>query len=72
MRARHNLSGSGDIQSVADLGNSFAVVGETRLAPFSKEDVLSLAIMLAAPLLLLLLFVIPLDEMVDRIFGLFL
>jgi hypothetical protein len=66
------LLGAGDIQSLADLGNSFTVVNETRLAPFSKEDVLWLAIMLAAPLLPLLLFVIPLEEMVDRILGLLL
>jgi hypothetical protein len=66
------LLGTGDIQSLADLGNSFAVVRETRLMPFGKEDVFSLAIMLAAPLLPLLLFEIPLEEIVDRILGLFL
>ena len=66
------LLGTGDIQSLADLGNSFAVVRETRLVPFGKEQVFSLAIMLAVPLLPLLLTVIPLEEMVDRIFGLLL
>jgi hypothetical protein len=64
------LLGSGDIQSLADLGNSFAVVRETRLAPFGKEDVFSLAIILVAPLLPLLLFEIPLEKIVDRILGL--
>lgn len=63
------LLGTGDIQSLADLGNSFAVVGETRLVPFGKEDDFSLAIILAAPLLPLLLTVIPLEEMLDRIVG---
>jgi len=66
------LLGTGDIQSLADLGNSFAVTGETRLVPFSKEDVFSLAILLAVPLLPLLLFVFPLEEMIDRIVGLLL
>jgi hypothetical protein len=61
------LLGTGDIQSLADLGNSFTVVSETRLVPFGKELVFSLAIMLAAPLLPLLLTVIPLEEMIDRI-----
>lgn len=66
------LLGAGDIQSLADLGNSFTAVGETRVVPFSKEDVLSLAIMVAAPLLPLLLFAIPLEEMLDRLLGLLL
>ena len=63
---------NGDIQSLADLGNSFAVTDDTRLVPFSKEDVFSLAILVAAPLLSLLLFVFPLEEMVDRIVALLL
>jgi hypothetical protein len=58
------LLGTGDIQSLADLGNSFAVTDETRLVPFSKEDAFWLAILLATPLLPLLLFVFPLEEMV--------
>jgi hypothetical protein len=51
------------------LGNSFTVISETRLVPFGKELVFSLAIMLAAPLLPLLLTVIPIEEMIDRIVG---
>ena len=63
------LLGTGDIQSLADLGNSFTVVKETRLVPFDKELVFYLAILLAAPLLPLLLTVIPIEEMIDRIVG---
>jgi hypothetical protein len=63
------LLGSGDIQSLADLGNSYTVVRETRIVPFGKEQVFSLAIILAAPLLPLLLTEIPLEEMIDRIVG---
>jgi hypothetical protein len=66
------LLGTGDIQSLADLGNSFAVAGETRVVPFGKEQVFSLAIILVAPLLPLLLTVIPLEEMIDRILALLL
>lgn len=66
------LLGSGDIQSLADLGNSFTVVGETRVVPFGKEHVFSLAIVLAVPLLPLLLTVIPLEEMIDRIVAILL
>jgi hypothetical protein len=63
---------NGDIQSLADLGNSFTVVNETRLVPFDKALVFYLAIILAAPLLPLLLFVFPLEEMIDRIVALLL
>ena len=66
------LLGTGDIQSLADLANSFAVASETRLMPFGRAQVVSLAIILAAPLLPLLLFVIPLEEMIDRIVALLL
>jgi hypothetical protein len=66
------LLGTGDIQSLADLGNSFEVVRETGVVPFGKEDVLSLAAILAAPLLLLLPMVLPLREIVDRILAMIL
>ena len=67
-----SCSRNGDIQSLADLGNSFTVVNETRLVPFDKALVFYLAIILAAPLLPLLLFVFPLEEMIDRIVALLL
>ena len=66
------LLGTGDIQSLADLGNSFTAADETRIVPFGKEHVFSLAIILVAPLLPLLLTVIPLEKMIDRIFSLLL
>jgi hypothetical protein len=66
------LLGTGDIQSLADLGNSFQVVRETGVVPFGKEDVLVLAAMLAAPLLLLLPMVLPLQEIIDRIVAMIL
>jgi hypothetical protein len=63
-----HLLGSGDIQSLADLGNSFQAVHETGVVPFGKGVVLFLAAMLAAPLLLLVPMVLPLREIIDRIF----
>jgi hypothetical protein len=33
------LLGTGDLQSLADLGNSFAVVREMRPIPFATDDV---------------------------------
>lgn len=67
---KDRLLGTGDIQSLADLSNSLVVARETRLVPFGKQDVLLLAGMVAAPMVPLLLFVVPLDEILERIAGL--
>jgi hypothetical protein len=50
-----DLLGSGDIQSLADLGNSYAVVRETRTVPFGLQDISRLAAATAAPMVPLLL-----------------
>ena len=59
--------GTGDIQSLADLGNSYAVVREMRFVPFGVQDITRLVVTTAAPLLPLLLIVMPLEEMVMRV-----
>jgi hypothetical protein len=53
-----------DIQSLADLGNSFAVVREMRLVPVSPHDVLLLLLVAIGPFLPLLLTIMPLDQLV--------
>jgi hypothetical protein len=58
--------GSGDIQSLADLGNSFGFIREMRFVPFSLDDVLRLAVTTAAPLMPLLLTIMPLDDLLSR------
>jgi hypothetical protein len=58
-----DLLGSGDIQSLADLGNSYAVVSEMRLVPFGLKDVVRLAAAAAAPLLPLVLTILSLGEL---------
>jgi hypothetical protein len=66
--AHHDeLLGSGDIQSLADLGNSFGFVREMRSVPFSPDDVFRLAIATAIPFLPLLLTIMPLEELVTRL-----
>ena len=65
--SEEELLGSGDIQSLADLGNSFAVVKEMRLTPFGWKDVSTLAAVTAAPLLPLALTVFSLEELVTRL-----
>jgi hypothetical protein len=65
------LLGSSDIQSLADLGNSFAVVQEMRVVPFSLRDLIRLAAITAAPLLPLTLTVFPSEELVTRVVKIF-
>ncbi|MEI7821325.1 MAG: hypothetical protein WCK55_10435 [Verrucomicrobiota bacterium] len=59
------LVGTADIQSLADLGNSYAIVQEMRVTPFRSKDAVQLAIVIAAPVAPLLLTMIPLEAMVD-------
>lgn len=61
------LIGSGDIQSLADLGNSFAIVQEMKLVPFGMKDAGRLAIAAAAPLLPLGLTIFSLEELLSRL-----
>jgi hypothetical protein len=60
--ADEELLGSGDIQSLADLGNSMSVVQEMRLAPFGWRDVTRLIMITATPFLPLLLTIFSLDD----------
>ena len=59
--------GSADIQSLADLGNSYAVVREMGVIPFGVSDVTRLVAATAVPLLPLGLAVFSLEELVVRL-----
>jgi hypothetical protein len=61
--AEEALVGSGDIQSLADLGNSFEVVRGMRFVPFTKEAVFQLTVLTVLPLVPLLLTMISLEEL---------
>ena len=61
------LLGTGDIQSLADLGNSYQVVREMRVVPFALQDISRLAIASVVPLAPLLLTVFSFDELVTRV-----
>jgi hypothetical protein len=58
--------GSGDIQSLADVGNSYTVISEMRWLPFTAKTMVQLGITTLAPLAPLTLTILPLDELVDR------
>jgi hypothetical protein len=57
------LVGSADVQSLADLGNSFEMVKGMSLVPFTKQTMLRLAVTTLAPVAPLILTVIPLREL---------
>jgi hypothetical protein len=59
--------GSADIQSLADLGNSYAVVREMGVIPFGVSDITRLVAATAVPLLPLGLTVFSLEELVVRL-----
>jgi hypothetical protein len=63
------LVGSGDIQSLADLGNSFEVIRTMRLVPFTTETLVLLLVTILAPVLPLALTMVPLDELLRRLLG---
>jgi hypothetical protein len=60
------LVGSVDIQSLADLGNSFEIVKGMKPVPFGKETLLQLAVISLAPVAPLVLTMIPLGDLLDR------
>jgi hypothetical protein len=61
------LVGSGDIQSLADLGNSFEVVRTMRIIPITKEAVLRLVVATLVPVVPLVLTMMPLEELLKRL-----
>jgi hypothetical protein len=61
------LLGAADIQSLADLGNSYGLVRDMRPVPFGLDDVTRLAAATAAPLLPLLLTIFSPEELLIRI-----
>lgn len=61
------LIGTGDIQSLADMGNSYVVVREMRIVPFGLDDIVRLIAAAAAPLAPLLLTVFSPEELFMRV-----
>jgi hypothetical protein len=61
------LVGSADVQSLADLSNSFEVVRGMHLMPFTKETVLQLAAITLLPVAPLLLTMVSLEEILKRL-----
>jgi hypothetical protein len=61
------LLGSGDIQSLADLGNSFQMIEKMWVIPFDLKACMRLAVAFIVPVIPLLLTVMPLDEIIQTL-----
>jgi hypothetical protein len=66
------LLGSADIQSLADLANSYTIVNELKPAPLSKDTVGQVVGAVAVPLLPLALTIVPADQIIKGLLGLLL
>lgn len=64
------LVGSADIQSLADLANSYAVVRGTRLTPFNMRNALQVAVATLVPVSPLVLTMFSVEQLVDRMLNL--
>lgn len=65
-----SILGSSDIQSLADLGNSFGFVRNMRPFPIDRNSLLPIVAAIALPMLPLLLTVYPIQDLVVKIIGL--
>jgi hypothetical protein len=66
------LVGSADVQSLADLANSFDVVKTMRLAPITRDALFRLVGSTLAPVVPLALTMMSLEELLKKLFGLLL
>ncbi|MGO9056039.1 MAG: hypothetical protein ACLQU2_01420 [Candidatus Binataceae bacterium] len=64
------LLGTGDIQSLADLGNSYELVRKTRVVPIALSDFIAIALPGVIPALPLAATVMPVGEIIKQIFRL--
>ena len=61
--------GNGDIQSLADLGNGFQVIGEMRFLPVNKQTLMQLASWTLLPIVPLMLTIMPFEELLRKLFS---
>lgn len=61
--------GNGDIQSLADLGNGFQVIGEMRFLPVNKQTLMQLASWTLLPIVPLMLTIMPFEELLRKLLS---
>ncbi len=64
---KEELMGSADIQSLADLGNSYSVIQDMKIVPFPLKTSLWLVFAFFVPILPLFLTVMPIEEILETI-----
>jgi hypothetical protein len=67
--ANEPLVGSADIQSLADLGNSYEVVQTMRIAPITRQAILQVVAATLLPIVPLALTMMPLEELLKKLLG---
>jgi hypothetical protein len=67
--AEEPLLGTGDIQSLADLGNSFGMLRDMKPFPFSQLQILQIAVITSLPGLPLIFLVMPVGELLNLLAG---
>ncbi len=68
-RDGETMLGSGDIQSLADLGNAFGVIREMKALPFGRDTFVQLTVATVVPFVPLLFTMFPLEEILNRVIG---
>lgn len=63
------LLGTGDIQSLADLGGSFERIEEIRLVPFNIKSAILMLLLIAFPFLPLATLIVPLPDILKGLMG---
>jgi hypothetical protein len=66
------LLGSADIQSLADLGNSFEIIQKMKMVPFGKDGIVQIIVASALPLLPLGLTMFSLEELIKNLLSILL
>jgi hypothetical protein len=64
----NTLLGTADIQSLADLDNAYSIIKEMNPVPFSRDMIMQLLWATLVPFFPLIFTLIPLEELLDRIF----
>ncbi|MCL5103367.1 MAG: hypothetical protein M1133_04545 [Armatimonadetes bacterium] len=67
---REKILGTSDIQSLADLANSYAIVQNMSIVPVDRKTITVIAAMAVIPMLPLLFMALPFDEIIARVIGL--
>ena len=64
-----SLSHNQEVQGLADLANSYHVVQKMQILPITRSDIIMLAVITVAPLLPLMLTMMPLSELIKMLSG---